>query len=78
MFKYSGRYADCWGEVFKILVPLLFEYIAVIVVYGGCTPDEDECLNTQVGMQTAWGEVFKILVPLLFEYVTFRWMTCGF
>ena len=58
------------GEVFKILVPPLFEYITVIVDNEGCTPDEYECLNTQVGMRTAGGEVFKILVPPLFEYIT--------
>ena len=44
----------------------------------GCTPDEYECLNTQVGMGTARGEIFKILVPPLFKYVTFLWMTCSF
>ena len=42
----------------------------VIVDNEGCTPDEYECLNTQVGMWTADGEVFKILVILLFQYIT--------
>ena len=57
------------GEVFKILVPPLFEYITVIVDNEGCTPDEYECLNTQVGMQTSGGEVFKLVNPL-FQYIT--------
>ena len=37
----------------KILVPPLFEHLAVIVDNEGCIPDEYECLNTQVGMQIA-------------------------
>ena len=43
---------DSWGEVFK-LVNSVFQYITVILDNEGCTQDEYERLNTQVGMWTA-------------------------
>ena len=38
------------GEVFKILVPPLYDYITLIVDNENCSSDEYECLNIQVCM----------------------------